>query len=116
MEKERRDRTRVTIKFEVDIEVNNERLPVKSWDLSMNGMKSTFDQRFKKDQNCKVFFTLNSESKIQIEGKIIRTGEDGVGIHFSSMDFDSFYHLKRIVQYNANDPDKIDKEIMSYKR
>ena len=34
-----------------------------------------------------------------------------VVVDFSNMEEDSFYHLKRLVQYNNDDPDKIDTEL-----
>ena len=45
-------------------------------------------------------------------GKILRVGPDETAISFTSMDEESFFHLKRIMEFNASDADKIDREMI----
>lgn len=116
MIEEKRERTRVPLKFDAFLDINGEEVPVKTEDLSMRGMRCSPNHGFKQDDNCTIVFVLNSEVKFRIEGKIMRTDQDGTGIHFSGMDEESFHHLKRLVQYNSDDPEKIDNEIIRLKK
>ena len=111
MEKGRRRRTRVPINFDVFVDIHGEQIPVKTWDLSLRGMKCSPDTRFKEGDICQVIFILSPEVRVRIESKILRANKDEAGIYFSNMEEDSFYHLKRLVQYNTADPDKIDTEL-----
>ena len=111
MEKERRARTRVPVHFEAFIMIHADKIPVKTWDLSLRGVQCSADPRFTDGAACRVLFVLSSEIKIQIEGKIVRTNPREAGIYFVSMEEDSFFHLKKLVQYNTEDPDVIEEEI-----
>lgn len=110
MKNERRRHTRVPLQFEVVIKLHRKKIPVKTLNLSMRGMRCSPDPQFKEGDACTVFFILSSEITFQVKGTIVRTGKNQTGIHFESMDEDSFYHLKKLVQYNAHDPDTIDRE------
>jgi hypothetical protein len=111
MEKERRTRTRVPVKFDVAINISGQEVPVKTWNLSLRGVQCSPDPLFKQGDTCQVIFILSPETNVRIEGRISRANENETGIYFSSMDEESFYHLKRLVQYNADDPDRIDNEL-----
>jgi hypothetical protein len=45
-----------------------------------------------------------------VQGEFVRVSPRETGIYFKTMDENSFFHLKRLVQYNAQDPDMIDDE------
>ena len=111
MGKERRARTRVPVKFDVAVNISGQDVPVKTWNLSMRGVQCSPDPLFKQGDTCQVISILSPETRVRIEGNISRANENETGIYFSSMDEESFYHLKRLVQYNANDPDRIDSEL-----
>jgi PilZ domain len=111
MKQEKRTRTRVPVHFDVVINISGEEIPVKTWDISTRGMQCSADHRFIERAACQVIFILSSEVKIVIEGKITRVSEDGAGIYFAQMNEDSFYHLRKLVEYNTDEPDNIEKEI-----
>ena len=113
MAEEKRDRTRIPIKFDVIISIGKDEIPVKTWDLSMRGLQCSSDPKFKQDENCQVSFILSPLMKFQLEGKITRTSKDSTGIYFSGIPAESFHHLKSLLQYNTDDPEKIEKEISS---
>ena len=46
-----------------------------------------------------------------MKGEVVRVEPDGLALHFSEIDFDSFYHLKNIIYYNSEDPDQVDLEL-----
>jgi hypothetical protein len=62
-------------------------------------------------EQCAVIISLNQETSLTIQGKMLRADDKEAIISFLFMDEDTFYHLKRLLQYNTDDPDKIDNEI-----
>ena len=112
MEKERRKHTRVPVSFNVVVTILGEQIPITTRNISLRGLSCPMDERFRVGEPCQVAIHLSNEITIHIEGKILRTRNEGTGIFFTSMSDNSFAHLKRLVQYNAEDPDKIDKELI----
>jgi len=111
MKNERRKHTRVPVHFEVYITAGRRKTHVETWDVSLRGMKCTCDRPLQEGGSCTVTFVLAPDITFRINGKIVRSSSRQTAIHFESMDEESFFHLKRVVQYNADDPDRIDHEI-----
>jgi hypothetical protein len=111
MRRERRKRTRVPVRFAVSISIGAEKISVQALNISLTGLLCTGDDRFQKDGACLVIIILDSEIHITLRGKILRTDTQETAIAFSTMDEESFAHLKRLVQYNAVDADTIDGEL-----
>jgi len=116
MKKERRQHTRVSVGFDVFVKIKRKKIPVKTFNISMRGMRCSSDPLFTDGASCAVVFVLSSKIKFQIEATILRTSVRQTGIHFEGMDEDSFFHLKRLVQFNTKKPDTIDREIARYKK
>lgn len=51
------------------------------------------------------------EVAVAAEGKVIRSGPDGVAVQFTRIDPDSLFHLQNIIRYNAPDADLIEFEL-----
>jgi len=96
--------------FDARIIIDRQEIPVKTWNLSLRGMECASDSRFKEGKTCKVKFILSPQLHFIILGKLVRVGPRETGIFFKTMDEVSFFHLKRLVQYNAGDPDMIEDE------
>jgi len=111
MSQEKRSRMRVPIKFDVTVSTEGRDIKVKSWDFSLRGMKCTSDPALKHDTPCEVTIVLNPEISIIINGTILRTTEESTAIYFANMKEESFYHLKSLLQYNTNEPEKIEDEL-----
>jgi len=111
MDGERRKRIRVSLQLSVTVRVGSEEVPVQTWDLSLRGMSCTPDSRFKSGSPCRVQCILGSETEFFIDGSIVRCTETEAAIFFDSMDEEAFYHLKRLIQYNMDDPDVLNKEL-----
>jgi hypothetical protein len=111
MEKERRKRTRVPVSFDIIILFQEDKIQVQTFNISLTGISCTNDPRFRAGELCEVILTLNEETSLIIEGKILRIDEKEAIIAFLSMDEDTFFHLKRILEYNAADADAIDQEL-----
>jgi len=111
MEKERRKRTRVPVAFDVTILFQNSKIKVQTFNISLTGISCTSDPLFRPNELCKIILTLNEDTSLGIEGKILRIDGKEAIIAFISMDEDTFFHLKKIMEYNAADADEIAEEL-----
>jgi PilZ domain len=111
MVKERRRRTRVPIQIDVDVLLKGEVIKLKSFNISLTGLLCTSNPLFQIDKPCKVIITLSEDSRISIDAKIVRVGEKETAIKFISMDDESFVHLKKLVQYNMGNAERVDAEL-----
>jgi len=111
MAKERRKRTRVPVAFDINVLFQKKKIKVKTFNISLTGIGCTSDPHFRANELCEVILNLNEDTSLVIAGKILRTDEKEAIIAFLSMDEDTFYHLKRLMQYNATDADEIEKEL-----
>ena len=109
--KERRKRTRIPISFEIFIETAGQKIQVETKNISLTGISCANHESFTVNQPCTIHLDLNENVHLVIQGKILRADRKEAIISFQSMDEDTFYHLKRIVQYNSGDPDKIEHEL-----
>jgi hypothetical protein len=110
MEQKSRMHTRVKVMFDARIIIDQQEIPVKTWNLSLRGMECATDSRFREGKTCMIKFILSPEVTFVVQGKLVRVGQRETGIYFKTMDEDSFFHLKRLVQFNADDPDRIEDE------
>ena len=111
MAEERRKRIRVPVAFDINILFREQKIKVQTFNLSLTGISCTSDPRFRANELCEVILTLNEDTSLAIAGKILRLDEKEAIIAFLSMDEDTFFHLKRIMEYNAADADEIDAEL-----
>ena len=100
MIKEKRRRTRVPIQIDVDVLLKGVITRLKSVNISLVGILCTSDPLFRLDEPCKVIISLGGDLQISIDAKIVRLGKKDTAIKFTSLDDESFIHLKKLVQYN----------------
>jgi len=113
-DQEKRRRTRVSYKTLVDIKTDTTTLAnLQIKDLSLKGIYVEADNLLQMDTMCKLTIKLSDspEMFLHLTGKVVRLDGKGMGIEFDTMDAGSFYHLKKIVTYNLDDPEKALKEI-----
>lgn len=110
MDQEKRRRARVPVQFDAGIVLGEELIKVQIINISLTGILCTSNSLFRKDAPCKAVISLSDDLRITVDAKIIRVGERETAISFIAMDEESFAHLKLMVQYNAGDADRIDKE------
>ena len=108
---ERRKRTRVPVGFDLNVVIEGKKIKVKTLNLSMTGVSFASSHAFKTGERCTINLILNDEAHLDIEAKILRTQDKETIASFLVMDEESFYHLKRILQFNAADSDQIEKEL-----
>jgi len=111
MTKEKRKRTRVPLRFDVNILLGEKVIRAESINISLNGLLCTSNPLFQINTPCQVIISLSEDLKISIASKISRVGEKESAIRFEHMDDESFRHLKKLVQYNVDDADRVDKEL-----
>lgn len=109
--KERRKRTRVPVHFDLNIVVQGEKIQVQTNNLSMTGVSFESPRTFTAGTRCILNLLLNKEISLNIEARILRSDGRETIASFLEMDEESFYHLKKILQYNAADSDQIEKEL-----
>ena len=112
MEKDQRRRTRISIQLTVHVRVNHEDVAVTSKNLSLKGLLCSPDSRLPQGEPCQVILQLVPNLRLVIQGRIIRSNPHETAIDFLAMDAESFTHLKRIIEYNTGDADRISEELL----
>lgn len=112
---ERRTRTRVDFRGPVEIRVEGRLLAVtQTRDVSHNGLFAVTKERAPLGTPCLVTIPLGGSDKelaVEIKGVIARQEETGLAISFKEMDERSFYHLRNLIRYNAENADEVDSEL-----
>ena len=111
MEEEKRKRTRVPVHFDATVKVGGATIPLETENISLRAMLCGADERLVEGGTGDVQIVLSPEAIIAARGKILRSNKEGVVIIFEDIDEDSFFHLKQLLQYNADDADRIDQEL-----
>jgi hypothetical protein len=111
MVKERRRRTRVPIQIDVDVLLKGKVIKLKSFNISLIGILCTSNPLFLMDEPCTVIIALGGDLQISIEARIVRVGEKETAIKFISMDDESFVHLRKLIQYNTGNAERVDAEL-----
>jgi hypothetical protein len=112
MIEERRKRTRVSVGFDLHVVIKGKKIKVKTLNVSLTGVSFSSPHSFKIGERCTIELRLNKEAFLNIEAKILRSQNKETIASFQSMDEDSFFHLKRLLQFNAADSDQIEKELV----
>lgn len=82
--------------------------------LSMRGMFLVTEERLSVGEMVGITVALSGTSpeiSISFDGKVCRVVENGLGFSFEKIDLDSYTHLKNIIAYNSDDPEKVMEEI-----
>ncbi|MCA1988436.1 MAG: PilZ domain-containing protein [Desulfarculus sp.] len=111
----RRRRTRVNFRTQVDIQATGARImDVESRDLSHKGLSVVGDLPLQLGQVCTLAVHLAGEGEdtpvLRMEGRVVRVDRQGAAIDFVSMDAETYRHLRRLVLLNAPDPDQAELE------
>ncbi len=114
---EQRRNTRVDFQTSVDFDCGDKSFAAcETRDLSLKGVFLAGISGPAPGDMCDLTVHLSggsSDLKFRVKGEVVRVEGDGVGIIFTEIDLDSFYHLKNIVYYNSGDPDRLADEFIS---
>ncbi|OQX06655.1 MAG: hypothetical protein BWK76_25860 [Desulfobulbaceae bacterium A2] len=83
-------------------------------DISMNGIFIRTEERLPLGCACQLAVCLSGSSsrlELHLGGVVSRHDADGLGIHFTDYDLDSYIHLKNLVRLNAADTDQVEAEM-----
>ena len=115
MSDEKRRFTRIPLKLNAELTVNNVTYSIEEIsNLSVGGCQLTITENLVPGTACRVKILLSGtieETSIMIEGEIKRCKPGTVAVKFTRIDIDSLFHLHNIIRYNSPDPDKVEKEI-----
>lgn len=110
-----REFTRVPI--QVRVEVKGGGLCIRSsatQNLSQKGLLVTCSEKLPVDTECEVVLLLGEgegEVRVEAEGKVIRCYPEGIALQFTRiLGLESFDHLRKLLLYNAPDPDQVEQE------
>ncbi len=106
-EKRKFSRVPFTTRIDVVMDPQGEKilLSVDSNNLSVRGAFIQTEKNFQQGTACNIIIYLTGsieDIKLQIQGKVARQDNAGIGIVFDAMDVDTYTHLKNIVKYNKN--------------
>ena len=115
MDTEKRKNIRIDFKTKVVLKCAGETISsdADSKDISLKGMFIKTDKVLAAGTPCDLELILTGAStnlNLAIKGKITRRETDGLGVSFDGVDLDSYWHLKNLLLYNAQNPDEIEKE------
>ena len=112
---ERRKNTRVAFQTMADLSFPNKNYrQCETANLSLKGMTVKGIAGHAVGEVCDVALSLSGSSSrlaLRMKGEVVRVDKSGISLHFTDIDLDSYYHLKNIVYYNADDPDKVASEV-----
>lgn len=109
------DRTKSRVVFHVNASIDYDGRTINGEveNLSINGMflKTAEDLQIGKEVEVSIYLSgTTSELSLKINGVIVRKDERGIAIKFSQIGFDSYVHLKNVIDFNKLDENKIIRE------
>lgn len=113
--KERR-RTRINTVKEATLENATDSMRAVVDNVSLKGclLQVGIETGFPQDSEARLTIHLdrdNPEFDIKVKGHIVRREESVIAMDFTEVSPESFHHLLRFVQYNAEDPEEIEQEL-----
>ncbi len=115
---ERREFSRVVIQVQVRLRTEEGNIVTgKGTRISLKGLFLETSTRLPNGSACRIEIVLGTESHrllINVEGKVSRQEENGLGLEFTQMGSEGYEHLKNLVLYNSDEPEKAEKEFMQH--
>lgn len=120
MSEERRKQTRVHFETQVVLKSGESEIisNLNLRDISLKGMFVRTNKIIPIGAFCDIQILLTGTSNplyLSLKGRIVRHASSGLGLHFVSIDADSYIHFKNLLMYNALDPDAMEKELKTFR-
>jgi len=81
-------------------------------DVSMKGVFVTCDASgLTGGEACSVEVVLSEEVRVSLKGHVVRAEPTGLAIVLDEIPVESFHHLQQLVIYNADDPERVEREL-----
>jgi hypothetical protein len=108
-----RNKSRVVFHVNASLEYDGKTVNGDVENLSTNGMFMNTSENIPVDTAVEISIYLSgttSELSLKINGVVSRKEADGVAVIFKEIEFDSFIHLKNIIDFNNMDNSSAMKE------
>lgn len=106
--------SRVRFKVGATVRVADRQFQGAVENLSMTGMFLVTGEQLADGEVADITIVLTGtlpEIAVSFTGVVTRVAEDGVGLTFDKIDFDSYMHLKNIIAYNIDDAETVMEKI-----
>ncbi len=83
-------------------------------DISLKGALVAPEESFEisKGDNCEFEFHLSeTDIVLKVNALVVYQKDNHLGLKFINIDLESMIHLRRLVELNIGDPDKVQKEL-----
>jgi c-di-GMP-binding flagellar brake protein YcgR len=118
MAEDKRRFSRIFFKVPVELTVADTSYTIEQIaNLSIGGCLLKIEDDLPVGSDCKIAILLEEtphDLRVEVNGKIVRSDAETVGIKFTRINPDDLIHLQNIIRYNAEDPDKISEEIKQH--
>ena len=110
--KEARRFSRVAFSVVATVKVGSRQFMGNVENLSLRGIFLVTEEKLSIGDEAEITISLNDdpENGLEIEGKVARVTDDGIAFIFEKIEFDTYVHLKRLIEFNTGDADLMDKE------
>ena len=108
-----REKSRVVFHVNASVKHNDTTINGEVENLSINGMLIKTSEKIQVDKEVEVIIYLSgttSELSLIINGIVARSDDRGIAVKFVQIEFDSYVHLKSIIEFNKMDENKIIRE------
>lgn len=106
--------TRTAFETRVDLLIAGQVIQGELCDVSLKGVlvsvPSTEPVEIGQEVKIKIHLSA-TELVISADGVVAHLEDERVGVKFTTIDIDSMTHLRRLLEYNTDDVDKIEKEL-----
>lgn len=108
--------SRVTFHITATARVGDQQFVGAVENLSLRGLFMLTDKKLAVDEEVEIIIALNDqpENGLSIDGRVVRLTNDGIAFVFDKIEFDTYIHLKRLIELNIGDADKMDEEMESF--
>ena len=111
---EKRQFSRVHFNTNSQLIIENKICPLKLINVSLKGALFNNVEGIKLAQGTEGILEIklpNSNVKIRQHAKLMHSREDKLGFQFLASDLESLTHLRKLLEYNTSQPEKIKEEI-----
>jgi len=110
---EARNKSRIVFHVNAAIEYDGRTINGDVENLSTNGMYINTTEKIPVDTEVEVSIYLSgttSELSLKINGIIVRIDAKGAAVEFKEIEFDSFIHLRNIIEFNKTGDSEVMRE------
>ena len=105
---------RVSFATEAHLELSGKRVEGHLLDISLNGALVQLETplEVKEGSPCHLVIDLSgSDISLDFNAEAVHFHDDCIGFKFTSSDPDSFAHLRRLLELNTGDPERVEREL-----